>query len=123
MLLKGKVKTGLGEASFWIKKAEDALEKKTNLKLYHGTLNVELDSEYIMDKNLKVLNKEEYGGMQDVYMKECKLFGHKSYILRTEKNMSDLRDHPLNILEIVSDVCFREKYNLKDGDLIEIEIG
>jgi len=123
MLLKGKVKTGLGEASFWIKKAEDTLEKKTGLKLYHGTLNVELDSEYIMDKNLKVLNKEEYGGMQDVYMKECKLFGHKSYILRTEKNMSDLRDHPLNILEIVSDVCFREKYNLKDGDLIEIEIG
>ena len=112
-----------GEASFWMKKAEKAFEVKTSLKLFHGTLNVELDKDYILDKNLDVLHKEDYGGMQDVYMKECKVFGHKSYILRTEKNMSKDRDHPLNILEIVSNINFRETYNLKDGDKIEITIN
>ena len=30
--------------------------------------------------------------------------------------------HPLNLLEIVSDVNFRKEYNLKDGDEIKIEI-
>ena len=46
-------------------------------------------------------------------MKECKILGHKSYILRTDKNMSENRDHPLNLIEVISDVNFREKYNLK----------
>ena len=112
-----------GQASFWVKKAEKAFEEKTGLQVFHGTLNIELDEEYILDKNLEILHKEEYGGSQDVYMKECKVFGHKSYILRTDKNMSENGDHPLNILEIISDVCFREKYNLKDGDKIEVTIN
>ena len=123
MILVGKIKSGLREASFWMKKAENAFETKTGLKVFHGTLNVELDEEYILDKNLDKLSKEEYGGMQDVYMKECKVFGHKSYILRTDKNMSKDRDHPLNLLEIISDVNFRETYNLKDEDEVEIEIA
>lgn len=55
-------------------------------------------------------------------MEECEILGHKSYILRTDKNMSENRDHPLNLIEIISDVNFREKYNLKDGDEIKISI-
>lgn len=57
-----------------------------------------------------------------MYMEECEILGHKSYILRTDKNMSENRDHPLNLIEIISDVNFREKYNLKDGDEIKISI-
>ena len=106
-----------------MKKAEKAFEIKTGLKVFHGTLNIELDKDYIMDKNLDVLSKELYGGMQDVYMKECTVLGHKSYILRTDKNMSKDRDHPFSILEIISDISFRETYNLKDGDKIEIKIA
>ena len=122
MVLRGKVKTGLGNASYWMKKAETAFEKKLGKKLYNGTLNVELENEYFLDGNLQVLKKHEYGGDQDVYIKECMVLGDKSYIVRTEKNSSKNGDHPLSLLEIISDVCFREKYNLKDGDIIEIEI-
>ena len=122
MVLRGKVKTGLGNASYWMKKAETAFEKKLGKKLYNGTLNVELENEYILDGNLQVLKKHEYGGDQDVYIKECMVLGDKSYIVRTEKNSSKNGDHPLSLLEIISDVCFREKYNLKDEDIIEIEI-
>lgn len=106
-----------------MKKAEKAFEEKLGTKLYNGTLNIELKYEYILEGNLKVLNKEEYGGDQDVYIKECIVFGHKSYIVRTEKNSKKYGDHPLNLLEIISDVCFREKYNLKDGDILEININ
>ena len=122
MILIGKVKSGLGEASFWMKKAEEAFYKKIEIKLFHGTLNVELDKDYKFEGEIKVLHKEEYGGSQEVYFKECEVLGHKSYILRTDKNMSENRDHPLNLIEIVSDVNFREKYKLKDGDKIKVNI-
>lgn len=57
-----------------------------------------------------------------MYMKECGILGHKSYILRTDKNMSENRDHPLNLIEVISDINFREIYNLKDEDEIKIEV-
>ena len=122
MTLIGKIKTGLGEASFWMKKAEEAFCKKTGMQMFHGTLNIELEKDYILEDNLKVLSKDEYGGTQEVYMKECEILGHKSYIVRTDKNMSKNRDHPLNLIEVISDVNFREKYNLKDGDEISVLI-
>ena len=122
MILKGKVTTGLGNASYWMKKAEEAFEKKLGKKLYNGTLNIELKEDYVLDKNIQILNKEEYGGDQNVYIKECMVLGHKSYIVRTEKNSKKNGDHPLCLLEIISDVCFREKYGLKDGESIEIKI-
>ena len=123
MILIGKVKTGLGNASYWMQKAEKAFENKLGVKLFNGTLNVKLDKDYILKGNLLVLHKEEYGGSQEVYIKECKVLGHKAYIVRTEKNSTKNGDHPLSLLEIVSDISFREKYNLKDGDRIEINIS
>ena len=111
-----------GNANYWMKKAEKAFEKKLGKKLYNGTLNIELENNYILEGELKVLHKEEYGGSQEVFIKDCIVLGHKSYIVRTEKNSKTNGDHPLNLLEIISDVCFREKYNLKDGDKIEIKI-
>ena len=111
-----------GNASYWMEKAEKAFEDKLGNKLYNGTLNLELEDNYILEGNVKVLNKNEYGGDQDVYIKECMLLGHKSYIVRTEKNSKENGDHPLNLLEIISDVCFREKYNLKDGEKVELTI-
>lgn len=123
MILTGKVKSGLGNASFWMKKAENAFEKKLGIKLFNGTLNIELKNEYILEGNIQILHKEEYGGTQEVYIKQCEVLGHKSYIVRTEKNSKTNGDHPLNLLEIVSDVNFREKYKLKDGDVINVDIG
>lgn len=122
MILKGKVKSGFGKASFWMKKAEQAFYNKIGTKFFYGTLNIELDKDYDLEGDLIVLHKEEYGGTQEVYIQECEILGHKSYILRTDKNMSENRDHPLNLIEIVSDVNFREKYNLKDGDEMEVLI-
>ncbi len=111
-----------GNASFWMQKAESAFEKKLGKKLFNGTLNIELEKEYNLQGNLNILHKEEYGGTQDVYIKECEVLGHKSYIVRTEKNSTKNGDHPLNLIEIISDVNFREKYSLKDNDIIKITV-
>ena len=105
-----------------MKKAEEAFEKKIGLKMFNGTLNIELDKDFILEGKMDIMSKDEYGGTQNIFIKECNILGHKSYIIRTDKNVSENRDHPLNILEIISDVNFRKEYNLKDGDEIKILI-
>ena len=119
--LKGRVKSGLGNANIWVKKAYKVFEEKYNMKLFLGTLNIELDREIVLDDNEKIL-PSEYGGDFNVLVKECKILGHRGYILRTEKNNKKNGDHPLNIIEIVTDINMRETYNLKDGDKVVIDL-
>lgn len=116
MELKGKVKKGVGDASFWVKKIEDIFYKKTNMKLFYGTLNIELEKPYEL-KNYWTIKKEEYGGTKDVYVQECKILDKKAYVVRAEKTV-----HKSNIIEIISDIKLREKFNLEDNCLVQIEI-
>lgn len=121
MILNGKVTKGLGKAKKFINMMQESFYKKTNIKLFSGTLNVKLSEQY----NLKVdsiIRANEYGGGFNVQIQECKVLGHKAYIVRSEKNLNDNGDYNKDIIEIVSDINFREKYNLKDGDNIEIKI-
>lgn len=121
MKLKGKVKSGFGNASFWVNKVNKIFQEKYGMKLFLGTLNIQLDEEFVLESEEKIL-PNEYGGNFDVLVKECKIFESKVYILRTEKNNKKGGDHSLNIIEIVSDVNLRETYQLKDGDSIIISI-
>lgn len=121
MQLKGKVKSGYGNASFWVNKINDIFEKKYKMKLFLGTLNVKLDKEYILDDKEKI-QANEYGGDFDVLIKKCSIGENKCYIVRTEKNNQKGGDHPLNIIEIVSDTSIRKRENLNDNDNIIINI-
>ena len=68
--------------------------------------------------NIGSVKPEEYGGTQNVFVERCSINEHKCFILRAERSI-----HKSNILEIVSDVNFREKYNLKDDDNVEVYIN
>lgn len=114
MLLKGIVKKGLGNASFWVEKIENVFYKKTGMKLYYGTLNIELEEPYELE-NYWIIEKQEYGGTQNVFVQKCRIKGIQAYILRSEKTA-----HKSNIIEIVSDVKFRENFDLEDEDNIEV---
>ena len=116
MVLKGKVKKGLGDASFWVKKIDDIFYNKTNMRLFYGTLNIELEKPYELEPYW-IIKKEEYGGSQDVYVQECKILERQAYMVRAEKTA-----HSSNIIEVVSDIKLREKFNIKDEDYIKIEI-
>lgn len=119
--MQGKIKTGLGEGANWMKMAKSIFKKKYEIDVYLGTLNVELEKEIYISENEKIL-PEEYGGNLNVLVQKCEINGHIGYIVRTEKNNTKEGDHPLNIIEIVSDINFREKLRLKDGDKVEVKL-
>lgn len=121
MELKGKVKSGLGEASYWVGKIERVFEQKYNMKLFLGTLNIQLENDYILEKQEKI-KADEYGGNLDVLVKQCEIMGHKGYMVRTEKNNQKGGDHPLNIIEIVCDINIRNTKHLKDDDEVTVSI-
>lgn len=127
MILTGTVVSGLGTAKNWVKMIEDVFHEKTGMKLFSGTLNIKLKEDYTVEPCL-VLKPNEYGGTQNVLIQKCNITDIKNnnsteaYIVRAEKNAGKNGDHPVDILEIVSDVNLRNKYNLKDNDFISIEI-
>ena len=121
MILKGKVIKGLGKAKTFVNMMEKSFCEKTNMQLYPGTLNIELENNY--DLNVDYLIKpEEYGGTFNVQVQKCEVLGKVAYIVRSEKNIKDNGDYNKNIIEIVSNINFREKYNLKNGDEINVQI-
>lgn len=120
MILQGQVVSGLGEASSWVKKIKKIFYKKMEMELFEGTLNIDVKRKYLLGTDVIKFSPNEYGGTQEVLVKECSVLGDKAYILRTKANENEQGTQPINIIEIVSNVNFREKYNLKDGDKIEI---
>lgn len=121
MELKGKVKSGLGEATYWVGKIQNIFEQKYNMKLFLGTLNIQLDYPYMLNQEQKI-KASQYGGNLDVLIQECEIMGHKGYIVRTEKNNQKGGDHPLDIIEIVSDINFRKENQLNDNDIVTLWI-
>ena len=119
MELKGKVASGLGTAKIWVSKIEDIFKQKTGMKVYHGTLNIKLEEDYIIEPDW-IIKPEEFGGTQNVLVKKCKINGHEAYIVRAEKNQTGQGDHDLKIIEIISNINLRQTYNLHDQDNIII---
>ena len=111
----------MGIAKIFVNMMKEAFYQKTNMKLYPGTLNIELNEPYNL-KSTYTIKAEEYGGKYDVQVQECVLLEQKAYIVRSEKNLKEESDYERNIIEIVSNINFREKYNLKDGDLVKIQV-
>lgn len=121
MILQGKVTSGIGTAKMWVGKIEKVFKEKTGMKVFHGTLNIKLENDYMIDPDW-IIRPAEFGGTENVLVKKCKIMNEATYMVRAEKNQKGQGDHNLKIIEIVSDINFREKYNLKDNENILIEI-
>ncbi len=121
MKVQGKIISGLGNAEFWMEKISKIFEEKYNFKPFLGTLNVLLEREIILDDKEKIM-ASEYGGDYDVLVLKCTILGKEAYIVRTTKNNSIDGDHKPNVIEIVADEKLREKFNLKDGNTVCINI-
>ena len=92
------------------------------MKLYPGSLNIELVDPFHLPENAIRLEGHEYGGTVSLSILPCRIFNRKAFIIRTDKNASGLGDHPLTIIEIATDVKLRDEYHLKDGDEVEVVI-
>jgi riboflavin kinase len=121
--LRGKVVSGMGNFSFWIEKLSDHYERKTKMRLFPGTLNVELSEPYHLPEKTLRLEGEEYGGTVSVNLVPCRIMGRPAFLLRTDANEQERGHHPRTIIEIATDVKLRDHFQLRDGDAVEIEIA
>jgi CTP-dependent riboflavin kinase len=123
MVLKGVVRSGKGDFSYWLGKLESFYTDKTGLKLFPGTLNLHLMGQtYPTPANALRLESQEYGGAVSVSIIPCRIFGRQAFALRTDNDDGKHGDPPESILEIATDVKLRDTYGLRDGDVVEVEI-
>jgi riboflavin kinase, archaea type len=120
-ILRGKVVSGMGNFSYWIHKLEEHYLRKTGMRLFPGTLNIQLDQAYSLPHGAIRLEGHEYGGEVSVSIVPCTLRGKKAFILRTDKNEAGEGHHPRTVIEIATDVKLRDMFQLNDGDIVEVE--
>lgn len=121
-VLTGKVVSGAGNFSYWIDKLKVYYQKKTGLTLFPGTLNVQLAEEYSVPANAMRLEGEEYGGTVSINIVPCRIFEEEAVILRTDTNERGEGLHPKTVVEVACEIKLRDKYHLKDGDIVQIEV-
>lgn len=92
------------------------------MRLYPGTLNIELPAPYFVPSNVIRLEANEYGGNVSVNIVPCQIFERRAFLLRTDQNEQGTGQHSRNIIEIATDVRLRDVYQLKDGDWVEVEL-
>jgi CTP-dependent riboflavin kinase len=120
--LRGRVVAGRGDFARWITLLSDLYLAKTGLRLFPGTLNLQLDHVYDLPATRLRLEGTDYGGTVSVNLVPCRIFGRAAFILRTDANETDQGDHPRSLIEIAAEVKLRDVHHLSDGDLVEVEV-
>lgn len=80
------------------------------MRLYPGTLNVELSSPYSLPPDAIRLDANEYGGSVSVSIVPCRIFDRRAFLFRTDQNERGTGHHPRNIIEIATDIRLRDAY-------------
>jgi len=111
----------MGNFSYWIEKLQEHYLCKTGMRLFPGTLNVQLDEPYSLPKQTLRLEGWEYDGTVSVNIVPCSIQGKAGFILRTDANEEGRGHHPRTIVEVATDIKLREHFHLNDGDVVEIE--
>jgi riboflavin kinase len=111
----------MGSFSYWIEKLQDHYQRKTGMRLFPGTLNVELEEPYTLPGKVIRLEGWEYDGTVSVNIVPCAIQGKRGFILRTDANEEGRGHHPKTIVEVATDVKLRDYFHLSDGDVVEIE--
>jgi catechol 2,3-dioxygenase-like lactoylglutathione lyase family enzyme len=95
----------MGNFSYWIEKLDF---RKTGMKLFPGTPNVQLDEPYTLPKKIIRLEGSEYGGSVSVNIVPCAILGKSAFILCIDANENGRGHHPRTIIEIATDVKLRD---------------
>lgn len=119
-IYKGQVFSGKGVATTRVKQNLEVYQQESNMNLVPGTLNLRLTEDfkipegsvYISPERIKPIEKER--GVTIVPAR-----------IRAENVMILIPDRPIykkNIIEIIAPFNIRQKFCLKDGDGVEVEI-
>jgi len=122
--IKGRVFSGSGEgAKFvqlpWVRKQ---IKEKLGFVPYLGTLNVKLTSDSINLENLL-----EKAKPIEITPKKgfCRGRCFNVFFMGNVKCavvIPETSDYPKNVIEVIAPVNLRERFRLKDGDIVEIKI-
>jgi len=116
----GKIFSGLGVAATRIKVNAGIYKQKCGIDIYPGTLNIRLN------ENFTIPEKSIY-----IDAKEIKSTSKKRNLIlvpakfRTEQVIIMVPDplfYDKNIIEVMASENLKEKYSLKDGDEIEVQL-
>jgi riboflavin kinase len=124
LTLKGKVFSGSGEGTEfirlpWVKKQ---IAEKLGFIPYTGTLNVKLTAESVLiKKSLENARAIEILPLKGFCRGRC----FPAYFMQGLKCaiiIPEIENYPEDIIEVVAPVNLREKFKLKDGDMVEVRI-
>ena len=108
--LRGTVVSGMGNFSYWISRLQDHYFRKTGMKLFPGTLSIQLETSYSLPARVTRFEADEYGGSVSVSLVPCSILGKRAFLLRTDANEQGRGHHPRTIVEIAKDVKLRDVF-------------
>jgi len=124
LTIKGKVFSGSGDgARFirlpWVRKQ---IAEKLGFIPYTGTLNIKLTAESItIKKSLKNARAIEISPAKGFCRGRC----FPAYFMQNLKCaiiIPEVENYPEDVIEVVAPVNLREKFKLKDGDMVKVKI-
>jgi riboflavin kinase len=119
MRIRGKVVSGIGEASWYVEKYSETLKTHLGEKPYPGTLNIllcECFNELLKGVKPIVINPPEQGLCSALgYIGYVK--GFKVLVLKPLASRHDCR-----VVELIAGVKLRDVLGLRDGDEIEVDV-
>jgi len=128
--LRGKIVTGTGQGKYYISRPDylSSFKSKLGFTPFHGTLNVRINVE---DKSGLDLIRGSWPTIITGFEGEEREFGdvlcYPLEVINLDAKAAGIKPtrthHGENILEIISNVCIRDKMKLKDGDEITIKFS
>jgi riboflavin kinase len=123
--LEGVVESGLGEGSYYVSLRQyfEQFKKKLGIEAFKGTLNVRVN--YIeLVQFITSLQKININGFTDMNRSFGPITAYKVKVNNIEAAIviPERTSHARDVVEVISAVNFRQRFNLKDGDKVKISV-
>ncbi len=123
ILFKGNVFSGKGEGRKFIDlpwvKAQ--IKEKLGFTPFSGTLNIHLTKETVGNKKL-LKNTTHFEICPERGYCTGELFKANMGILECSVIIPEMPSYPINVLEVISPFCLRERLKLVDGDAVTVTV-
>lgn len=126
---EGRVFTGLGEGSYYMKKRgyRKQFYKTLGFEPYPGTLNVKLEREDLIEKNkrLRAMGGVKILGFEDTYRTYGDVYVYRAVVeesLDAAVIYAERTHYSEDVVELISPYYLRGKLGLKDGDTIRFKV-
>lgn len=126
--LHGRIQSGKGDASRWLRKFNTAYARKVGHPIFPGSLNIALPEpfDWFSSENARRtvwFGRDEYGGERDILLIPCRLIslaGEPAWLWTPTTAARDREDSW--VIEIVASRPLRADFGLVDGAAVEIEL-